>query len=187
MVGAVLQVTRAEGDGNVVRREQFDLHNLLMEIAEDCSVEAESYACSVNVSCPCELFAEADRELLRRAIENVLRNAIRYSPANSAIDVTGAADASRFTIEVRDYGPGVPEELLSRIFQPFYRVDESRDSKTGGVGLGLAIANRAVMVHKGQMTAHNAMPGLRVTITLPVKGQEETTSNNAIAVRETAI
>ena len=69
-------------------------------------------------------------------------------------------------LSVRDYGPGVPGETLSKIFQPFFRVDGSRDSQTGGVGLGLAIAYRAISAHHGQITAENASPGLRVRMEL---------------------
>ena len=71
------------------------------------------------------------------------------------------------TISVRDYGPGVPDLELARIFEPFYRVEPSRDASAGGIGLGLAIARRAIEVHQGTILAENATPGLRVTITLP--------------------
>jgi two-component system sensor histidine kinase CpxA len=69
---------------------------------------------------------------------------------------------------IRDSGPGVPEELLQKIFQPFFRVDDSRDSSTGGVGLGLAIASRAITVHQGRLWAENMNPGLSVCIELPL-------------------
>jgi two-component system sensor histidine kinase CpxA len=118
------------------------------------------------------LALSGDRELLRRAIENVVRNSIHYAPPDSAVDVAldRAKDAAR--ICVRDYGPGVPEEALPKIFQPFFRVDDSRDSATGGMGLGLAIAKRAVGVHHGSLWAQNARPGLRVYIELPLGAAE---------------
>ncbi|HUD68329.1 MAG TPA: ATP-binding protein [Candidatus Sulfotelmatobacter sp.] len=108
-----------------------------------------------------------DRELLRRAFENVLRNAIRYSPEQAAIEVALAESARLITIAVRDYGPGVPAESLTRIFEPFFRVEEGRDEKTEGINLGLSIAKRAVRLHRGTITAQNAHPGLRVQIAIP--------------------
>jgi two-component system sensor histidine kinase CpxA len=107
---------------------------------------------------------------MRRAVENVLRNAIRYAPAESTVevDLTVSRDTSR--IAVRDYGSGVPEDALSKIFQPFFRVDDARESSTGGVGLGLSIAMRAVSLHHGTMGARNMHPGLQVWIELPLVG-----------------
>ena len=87
---------------------------------------------------------------------------------DSQIDVTLESSKGKALISVRDYGPGVPAEMLPKIFQPFFRVDGSRDSQTGGVGLGLAIAQRAVMAHHGRLSAENAGPGLRVRMELPI-------------------
>jgi two-component system sensor histidine kinase CpxA len=106
-------------------------------------------------------------ELLRRAIENIVRNAIRYSPEGTQVDVTLTRMQTMFRISVRDYGEGVPEESLASIFDPFYRVEKDRGRTSGGVGLGLAIAKRAVELHHGLMSAANMHPGLRVDIELP--------------------
>ena len=76
------------------------------------------------------------------------------------------------TISVRDHGPGVPEPFLADIFKPFFRVEDDRSRSSGGVGLGLAIARRAVEVHHGRITARNAQPGLAITIELPMVGQD---------------
>jgi two-component system sensor histidine kinase CpxA len=100
--------------------------------------------------------------LFRRAIENVLRNAVRYTPPKSTVVV----ELENSRISIRDYGPGVPEEFLTKIFKPFYRVDDSRTQSTGGTGLGLAIAHRAIDLHRGRLWAENANPGLRVWIEL---------------------
>ena len=109
-----------------------------------------------------------DRELLRRAVENVLRNAIRYAPLQSRVEVTLENSGGWARIRVRDYGPGVPEEALPRLFDPFYRVEQDRDRQSGGVGLGLSIARRAVELHRGKLKASNASPGLLVEMELPV-------------------
>jgi signal transduction histidine kinase len=97
-----------------------------------------------------------------------MRNAIRYSPERSTIDVFLVEDSDAAEIAIRDYGPGVPEDALTRIFDPFFRVEEARDAMGGGSGLGLSIAKRAVQVHHGTITADNALPGLRVRIRIPL-------------------
>ena len=98
-----------------------------------------------------------------------MRNSIRYAPPATAVEVDLETGPNAAAISVRDHGPGVPEEALPKIFQPFFRVDDSRDSATGGMGLGLTIAMRAVSLHHGQLRAENAHPGLRITIELPVR------------------
>jgi two-component system, OmpR family, sensor histidine kinase CpxA len=143
LVGALLQVTRRE-------------------LLEDSRVESDAQGCRLRLESQGALKVSGDRELLRRAIENVLRNAIRHAPPGSPIEVTLDGNAGNALISVRDYGPGVSPEMLLKIFQPFFRVDHSRDSQTGGAGLGLAIAHRAVTAHRGQLSAENAAPGLRV-------------------------
>jgi signal transduction histidine kinase len=169
LVGALLQVTRAEGDPSSRNMTDLPLDDFLREVIDDCAVEAEARGCRVQLEASESLHFRGDRELLRRAMENIVRNAIRYAPEGTPIEVKLASARDDAEISVRDYGPGVPEAELPKIFKPFFRVDESRNSSTGGVGLGLAIAHRAVMVHHGTMTARNADPGLRVSIDLPLR------------------
>ncbi len=171
LVGALLQVTRAEGDPSSRNLTDLPLNDFLREVVDDCGVEAEARGCRVSLETSESLHFMGDRELLRRAIENIVRNAIRYAPEGTPIEVKLASDHDDAEISVRDYGPGVPEAELPKIFKPFFRVDESRDSSTGGVGLGLAIAHRAVTVHHGTMTAKNAGPGLLVSIELPLHSE----------------
>jgi len=97
-----------------------------------------------------------------------MRNGIRYSPEQSTMDVFLVGDSDAAEIAIRDYGPGVPEDTLTRIFDPFFRVEEARDALGGGSGLGLSIAKRAVQLHHGTITAENALPGLRVRIRIPL-------------------
>ena len=168
LVGALLQVTRAEGDPSATSLEELRLDALVDEVVEDCQVEAEARGCRIDLVDSGILEVRGDRELLRRAIENVVRNSIRYAPRESSVDVQVDRGKDTARISVRDHGPGVPEEALQKIFQPFFRVDDSRDSSTGGTGLGLAIAKRAVGVHHGALWAQNAQPGLQVYIELPL-------------------
>lgn len=112
--------------------------------------------------------------LLRSAIENVVRNAIRYTAERTAVEVSlrcsDVGGSRQAGIVVRDRGPGAPEEALAALFLPFYRVADSRERETGGVGLGLAITDRAVRLHGGTVTAHNADGGgLRIEILLPIE------------------
>jgi two-component system sensor histidine kinase CpxA len=166
LVGELLQVTRAEGDASRLRSQTVPLDELVGAIVEDGRLEAEARGCGIAFeSTPVSL--PGDPELLRRAVENVVRNAIRYSPPGKNVEVTLSRDGEGISIQVRDYGPGVPEESLTRLFDAFYRVEPDRDRASGGVGLGLAIARRAIELHHGTVTAHNASPGLRVSIHLP--------------------
>jgi signal transduction histidine kinase len=167
LVGALVEVTRVEGDPASRRVEQLDLKRLVEELLEASRMEADARGCRFHFECSGAAEVRGDRELLRRAIENVVRNAVRYAPEGSTIDVKLESADGAASVSVRDYGPGVPEEMLPRIFQPFFRVDGSRDSQTGGVGLGLAIAQRAVGAHHGHITAQNAAPGLRVRLEIP--------------------
>jgi signal transduction histidine kinase len=168
LVGALLQVTRVEGDPSSRSLDHLDLNGLLGELLEDSRVEADAHGCRLRLESHGSLNFSGDRELLRRATENVLRNAIRHAPPGSGIDVKLESIGGNVLISVRDYGPGVPPEMLLKIFQPFFRVDDSRDSQTGGAGLGLAIAHRAVMAHRGRLSAENAAPGLRIRMELPL-------------------
>lgn len=166
LVGALVEVTRVEGDPLSRRDEDLDLHELIEDLLEGGRIEAGARGCSLHFEGG-SLTVRGDRELLRRAIENVLRNAIRYAPEGSNIEVQLESTPGKACVSVRDYGPGVPAEMLSRIFQPFVRVDDSRDTQTGGVGLGLAIAHRAIVAHHGHIAAENATPGLRVRMEIP--------------------
>jgi two-component system sensor histidine kinase CpxA len=167
LVDGLLQTIHAEGEPHAIIEEDIELSSLLSEIVEDCKVEAEGRGCNVVLHAQ-KTSVQGERELLRRAAENVIRNAVRYSPENSTVEVGVGAGDHTARISVRDYGPGVPEDSLGKIFQPFFRIDDSRNRSTGGVGLGLAIAHRSVTLHDGRVWADNAKPGLIVTIELPL-------------------
>jgi two-component system sensor histidine kinase CpxA len=178
LVGELLQVTRAEGDPSQLRAEPLRLDELVEEVVADTRIEAEARGSDIKLQAePVEL--RGDPELLRRAVENVIRNAVRYEPAGAAIEVKVTARG----VEVRDHGPGVPDESVNRIFDPFYRVDADRARDRGGVGLGLSIAKRAVELHGGRITAENADPGLRVRIELPTSGPAAGSSDSQEAER----
>jgi two-component system sensor histidine kinase CpxA len=168
LVAELLQVTRVEGDPSMQKSETVPLDELLADIVYDSLLEAKSKDCTLLLKAPVAVTLSGDEELIRRAVENVIRNAIRYAPPGSSIDIDLKKLGGMAEICVRDYGPGVPAEALPRIFDPFYRVDSDRNRVSGGLGLGLAIARRSVELHKGKLTARNANPGLLVAIDLPL-------------------
>jgi two-component system sensor histidine kinase CpxA len=167
LVDELLQLTRAEGDPGARILEDVDLGGLLAELVADCALEADAAGCRLTLVGERSFVIAGDRELLRRACENILRNAIRHAPPGTAVEVQLSRNGDWGEIAVRDHGPGVPREALSDIFEPFFRVENDRDRSSGGVGLGLAIARRAVELHQGHVTAFNADPGLVVAIEIP--------------------
>jgi signal transduction histidine kinase len=170
LIGELFQVTRAEGDPATRRQDDISLDSLMHLLVEDCALEAEVRHCNVLMTAAEPVSIRGDAELLRRAVENLLRNAIRHSPEGSSIEVDLRRQNGSALVSVRDYGTGVPDDTLQDIFKPFFRVDGDRNRSSGGVGLGLAIAQRAVHLHHGHLEAKNMHPGLMMTMELPVNG-----------------
>lgn len=166
LVQTLIEVTRAEGDPSSRHFAPVDLAALLRDVVEDARIEAGSHHCQLDLQRVDPTQISGDPELLRRAIDNVLRNAIHHAPEDSPIEISLARINGHSALAVRDHGPGVPADLLDRIFQPFVRAEDDRGRANGGVGLGLSITRRAVELHHGRVFAQNAHPGLRVTIEL---------------------
>lgn len=167
MVAGLLEVTRGEFNPSAVAFEPMRLDELAGEIVEDCRVDTTERGCRIDFKPPIAVTVNGNEELLRRAIENVLRNAIRYSPKGEAVCVVVTAAGGRAAITIRDRGPGVPPSALPHLFDAFYRVAQTGPEAGKGFGLGLSIARRAVELHHGSITAANAAPGFEVTISLP--------------------
>ena len=167
LVGELLQVSAAEGDPQSRVCEDVRLDELIDDLVDDNAVEAEARGCRLEVVANEATIVPGDRELLRRSVENVLRNAISHAAAGTAVQIGLLRRGGTAIVAVRDFGPGVPEESLRAIFQPFYRVDDDRSRSGGECGLGLSIAQRAIAIHGGAITARNMHPGLCVTIELP--------------------
>lgn len=174
MIGQILTLSRTESGTDGLRNVKLDLCALVKEVADDAEFEARSRERSVRVV-NCEACAMMGApELLRSAIENVVRNAVYYTREKTEVEITlrceAVEDDKYAVISVRDKGAGVPEEAIAEIFRPFYRVEDARDRQTGGTGLGLAIAARAVRLHGGTIKATNAPDGgLIVEMRLPIK------------------
>jgi signal transduction histidine kinase len=167
LVGELLQVTRAEGDPSLLRRDPVRLDQLVRELVDESTIEASARGCALRILSDEPATVEGDPELLRRAVENVLRNAIRHAPTATEVEISLARREDKAVVCIRDHGPGVPEEALPRLFDAFYRVERDRDRNSGGIGLGLSIARRAVELHKGRISARNTQPGLGVELELP--------------------
>lgn len=168
LIGQLLTLTRIDSGVDRGSPSRFDLVNLVQEVANDGDFEARARNRNVVIqkSDPC--IVNGFEELLRSAVENVVRNAIRHTAAGTSVKIAVQFDGARAHIQVRDHGPGVPPHRLSEIFLPFRRAS---DDGSEGAGLGLAIADRAVSVHQGTIRAANATDGgLIVEIELPASG-----------------
>jgi two-component system sensor histidine kinase CpxA len=178
LIGEILTLTRLEGEAKAQRQaDALDLTELVREVAQDADFEARPSRRRVEVVGGDEITLLGYAEILRRAVENVVRNAVRFAPSETSVEVrlerASVAGRPIARLDVRDRGPGVPESYLKEIFQPFFRVSESRDRRSGGTGVGLAITERAVRLHGGSVMARNAEGGgLIVSIALPLVRQE---------------
>ncbi len=170
LIGHLLILSRLESGAGPTIMEEVDLAELLREVAADADFEASLCNRGVTLVAVAEASVAGARELLLRAIENIVRNAVRYTAAGTQVEIVLAIHDGKALISICDYGPGVPEDDLAHLFEPFFRVAKARERQTGGVGIGLAIAMQAVKVHGGTVAVQNASHpyGLKVTITLPL-------------------
>jgi two-component system sensor histidine kinase CpxA len=164
MISQLLELTRLESGTDVRKRTTIDLASLVRDVAEDADYEARGVNRSVQVVWTERCTINGVEDLLRSAVENVVRNAVRFTPEGTAVEVglqrQNGGGGNFAVISVRDRGNGVPEESLEKIFRPFYRAEDARDRQSGGgTGLGLAITERAVRMHGGTVKAANAKDG----------------------------
>ena len=168
LISQVLKLARLHGTDAAFGRETVDLDEVVEEVVRDANFEGAVKECTVRLSGAALATVQGNRELLRSAVENVLRNAVRYSPTDAPVDVNLTRGESGLTISIRDRGPGVPPSDLERIFEPFYRVAESRDRDSGGEGIGLAITSQVMKAHGGSAKANNRPGGgFEVALELP--------------------
>ena len=170
MVGQLLTLSGLEAADAPAEREAIDVVALVEDIAADAAFETTGSGVTVKIARGAACTVAGDAAALRSALENVLRNAVRFSDAGAEVEIAVAREGADATVHVRDRGPGVPIEHLGDLFQPFFRVEEARDRQRGGAGLGLAIAERTVRLHGGTIAARNRDGGgLEVEIRLPAK------------------
>ncbi|MBN8609701.1 MAG: HAMP domain-containing protein [Deltaproteobacteria bacterium] len=169
LVALVLTMARLDDAGAIDRTELLRLDEIVADVVGDAAYEARTTGRRVEASALPEITLRGHAELLRQAIENVVRNALRFAPEGTAIEIGLGVRDRELSLTVRDHGPGVPQDKLDEIFRPFARLSPARERETGGAGLGLAITERAVRVHGGRVRAQNAEGGgLAVEITLPL-------------------
>lgn len=178
MIGRLLTIAKLDISNSQVPKTDVDLNELISEIVHNADFESQLSSRGARLISTERCSIRGSAELLQSAIENVVRNAVRYTETDTSIEVTldcecrEQSNEPRIRITVRDFGPGVPESELANIFQPFYRIKKARERQSGGTGLGLAIADRVVRIHGGTIRAKNADPhGLMVEILLPRNGK----------------
>jgi two-component system sensor histidine kinase CpxA len=170
LIGQLLLLERLEARVPDAEPADLDLRELLNEVVDDASFEAAATNREVILDAPSPCRICGHIALLRSALDNVLRNGVRHTADGTAVEVILGCREKDVVVTIRDHGPGVPEEHLDSVFEPFARVADARERSTGGVGLGLAIARRAVEVHGGIVTAHNHPDGgLEVSLALPIR------------------
>ena len=176
LIGRLLTLARLEAGDDGTQQSEIHLEDLVRQIAEDADFEAQSRDCRVNYIVNHDCVVVGNPALLHSAIENVVRNATRYTRAGTSVEIrlqkADGAKGPQAVLRVLDSGPGVPQEALDKLFRPFYRLDDDRNRQTGGVGLGLAITERTVRLHGGSVSAANrAQGGLVVEIRLPLRSE----------------
>lgn len=172
LIGQLLSLTRLESSTQLAHSEPVDVAALLAEVVENADFEARAANRQVRIINSLSATIEANEPLLKSALENVVRNAVRYTDENTSVEVTlqhDPEDPGWLLVQVRDHGPGVPDDMLTKLFEPFVRVGDARDRESGGYGLGLAIAERAIRLHGGVIFAGNEPDGgLNIRIRLPL-------------------
>ncbi len=172
LIQRLLTISRLESGADGIRKTKVSVRELVDQVAHDAEYESAGRGCRVIAADDDEFVVEADADLLRSAIENVVRNATRYTAEGTTVEVrlerANGARGNEMVDRVADAGPGVPDAALAKIFEPFYRLDDARNRQTGGAGLGLSIADRAIRLHGGQIGASNRKEGgLEVEIRIP--------------------
>lgn len=166
MISQILTLSKLESQSETIEKRDVNIGKLVEKIVADADFEAQSQDKNVEITQNSDAKIFGNENLLSSAVENVLRNAVRYTKDKVEVSVNGSANET--VIKIRDHGAGVPAEELDKLFKPFHRVAEARERKSGGVGLGLAIAEQAVHAHKGKISARNAKDGgLIIEIKLP--------------------
>lgn len=169
MIADVLTLSRLEHNQNVFTADDIDLSALVTQVVNDCQYFATSKNVTIVLKAQANCALSADSKLLASAISNVVNNAVKYSPNDQVVKVELSQKNEQIILNISDQGPGVPNEMIEKLFTPFFRVADGRERSSGGTGLGLAIAQQAIILHQGEIVAQNQVSGgLNVFITLPI-------------------
>jgi two-component system sensor histidine kinase CpxA len=164
MISRLLTLSRLETGSQEFERSEIDLTPLVEQVVSDADFEANAIGKSVKITRADTCRIVGNDELVISAVENVLRNAVRYTGEGTTVEVSVEGVGGKAVVSVQDQGGGVPPDELKNLFRPFYRVGEARDRGSGGTGLGLAIAEQAIKAHSGRIVARNIAGGLAVEI-----------------------
>ena len=169
LIGQILSYTKLEADSQI-NPEKIDLDDIVSEVAENVNFEWKQDRVAIE-SNAIDASTIGFRGAILGAVENVVRNAVTHSPPDSKVIIKTSVNSTDVQIKIIDDGPGVPSQDLERLFEPFFRTRQSTEADAnGGVGLGLAIAHRAITLHNGYIEARNGVrTGLVVTISLPIQ------------------
>jgi two-component system sensor histidine kinase CpxA len=192
LIQRLLTIARLEAGDESIDKVPVHLEQIVPDIAKDAAFEAQARHCQVEATVVDDCIVLGSPSLLHSAIENVVRNAVRYTQEGTSVQVrleqgvgieNDNLQGPEAVVRVTDSGPGVPEHALDKLFRPFYRIDDARGRQTGGVGLGLAITDRAVRLHGGTIrVANRPQGGLVVEIRLPLAPAEATTDQRTVTI-----
>ncbi|MGZ4732695.1 MAG: ATP-binding protein [Terriglobales bacterium] len=191
LIGGLLTIARLESGSDSRQKAPISLAEMIEGIAADADFEAQVRNCGVKCVIEDDCQVMGVPSLLSSAIENVVRNAARYTQEGTSAEISlerSQGVGGEAVIRIIDSGPGVPEEALDKLFRPFYRIDDARGRQTGGAGLGLAITERAVRLHGGSVKASNRPEGgLQVEIRLPLAASDSNQSPAAVGERKSSL
>ena len=170
MISRLLTLSKLETGARDFDQRELNLRSLVELVVSDADFEANAKGRSVKLNEADECRVVGSEGLIQSAVENVLRNAVKYTREGTEVEVDLERINGNAVVRIKDHGGGVPENELANLFRPFYRVGEARDRGSGGTGLGLAIAEQAIRAHEGKITARNEGDGLVVEITLKSVG-----------------
>ncbi len=172
LINEFFEITRFNLQTIVLNKEKINLSFMLQQIADEFYPMLAPQGKQVAVNAPKSLTLSGDADKLARVFNNILKNAISYSPENSVIDISAEQQEKNIIITITNQGNPIPLHKLDTIFEKFYRLDSSRSSNTGGAGLGLAIAKEIITAHGGTITAESNEEHTVFTMTLPSSNQE---------------
>ncbi|MAG76344.1 MAG: two-component sensor histidine kinase [Colwelliaceae bacterium] len=168
MIEHVLVLSRLENSTQKLEKQPCHMAAMLETLVDDGTFLGQNKKVEVKLNVAADPEVDIDQALVMSAISNIINNAVNHTPESTNVTVSLTEDSSDVIVVIADQGPGVPDTLLPRLFEPFYRVADARDRVTGGTGLGLAIAKQAILAHQGNIIARNLdKGGLEVSIKLP--------------------
>ncbi|WP_163830766.1 sensor histidine kinase [Spartinivicinus ruber] len=165
LIDELITITKLQEPTVEISKKELQIAVIIQEVIEDNTLEADLKQIKINITDNTTHKVKGDTKLIYRAIDNIVRNAIKYSPENTTITIDCFEKANSYHVDIIDQGSGVPEDTLNKLVEPFYRVDSARARNTGGHGLGLAIANSIIQAHHGELHFDNIpVGGLKASI-----------------------